>query len=188
MRCLFVTHPEVVVEPLVPVPCWRLAESGRARAGRFADSGALDDIDVLISSTETKALETAGIIGEALGLPTISSAQLGENDRSATGFLPPEEFERTADEFFAHPSRSVRGWETSFEAQDRIHEVVRAAVSTHHGSRIAFVSHGAVGTLLLCTLLGVPISRAHDQPRQGCWYAFDARAWRAESGWLEMPG
>jgi broad specificity phosphatase PhoE len=187
MRCLFITHTEVVVQPLVPTPLWHLAEHGRRRARGFAASGALAGVDLLISSTETKAVETADLMGEALGLPTVRSAQLGENDRSSTGFLPRDEFERTADAFFAEPDRSIRGWEPAIEAQDRIVSAVQEAVLTHAGQQIAFVAHGAVGTLLLCTLRGVPISRAHDQPRQGSWYAFDAQAWQAESGWLVMP-
>lgn len=188
MRCLFITHPEVVVQPLVPIPHWHLAEHGRGRARGFAASGALAGVDLLISSTETKAVETADIIGEALGLPTVRSAQLVENDRSSTGYLPLEEFERTADAFFAEPDQSIRGWEPAVEAQNRIVGAVQEAVLTHAGKHIAFVAHGAVGTLLLCTLRGVPISRVHDQPRQGSWYAFDAQTWQAESGWLVLPG
>jgi hypothetical protein len=35
--------------------------------------------------------------------------ELGENDRSATGFLEPDVFETTADRFFAEPDRSIDG-------------------------------------------------------------------------------
>ena len=43
-----------------------------------------------------------------------------ENDRSATGFLEPSEFERVADEFFARPTVSIGGWERAIDAQKRI--------------------------------------------------------------------
>jgi hypothetical protein len=36
-----------------------------------------------------------------------------ENDRSATGFLPPPEFEAVADAFFVRPLESVRGQYTA---------------------------------------------------------------------------
>jgi len=49
---------------------------------------------------------------------------LGENDRSATGYLEPQEFETTANAFFAYPERSIRGWETAQAAQTRIVEAV----------------------------------------------------------------
>ena len=187
MRCLFLTHPEVVVDPSVPVTQWHLSQRGASRIEAFAASGALAGFDVVISSNETKAVQAAEVIGEALGLPTGRSAGLGENDRSSTGFLAPDEFERTADEFFSFPTRSVRGWETAAAAQSRIVGAVRSAVSKQPDGSIIFVAHGAVGTLLLCSLLRRPISRSLDQPRQGCWYAFDAGTWVTSSGWQEMP-
>ena len=41
---------------------------------------------------------------------------IGENDRSATGFVPAEEFEALADTFFADPHTSIRGWERAIDA------------------------------------------------------------------------
>jgi hypothetical protein len=43
-----------------------------------------------------------------------------ENDRSATGFLPPDEFETVANRLFAEPLVSIRGWERAIDAQLRI--------------------------------------------------------------------
>ncbi len=188
VRCLFVTHPEVVVDPQTPVTQWRLSALGRARVQAFALTGALDAVDLLVSSPETKAVETAAVLGAARGLPAAQHAGLGENDRAATGFLPPEEFERTADQFFAQPSTSVRGWETAADAQARVQGAVRDCLAAHPGRSVAFVSHGAVGTLLLCSLLDVAINRSRDQPRQGCWFAFNPDTWTAGSGWQELPG
>jgi broad specificity phosphatase PhoE len=38
---------------------------------------------------------------------------------------------------------------------------------------ILFVGHGAVGTLLLCHVAGIEISRTHDQPNGGgCYFTF----------------
>ena len=34
--------------------------------------------------------------------------------------MPPEEFEYTADLFFAHPEESIRGWERASDAQRRV--------------------------------------------------------------------
>lgn len=126
------------------------------------------ELTALYCSAERKAKDGAHILSDHLGVPYRVVAELGENDRSSTGFLPPDEFERVADEFFAEPTRSVRGWETAEHAQSRIVRAVRQIVSsdTTKGS-IGIVSHGAVGTLLYCHLAGKPISRAHDQPANG---------------------
>ena len=74
---------------------------------------------------------------------------LGENDRSATGFLPPPEFERMADAFFANPTVSVRGWERAVDVQARIVAAVRAVAAAEEGAGdILVAAHGAVGALL----------------------------------------
>jgi broad specificity phosphatase PhoE len=91
---------------------------------------------------------------------------LGENDRSATGYLPRDQFEAMADEFFGKPEDSIRGLERAIDAQRRIISAVERviALSDPNGD-IAIVSHGGVGTLLLCHLKGLPISRTEDQPK-----------------------
>ncbi len=80
----------------------------------------IGDIGSIHCSSEQKAIDGAYIVAEALSLPYKIVESLGENDRSATGFLPKEEFERTADQFFIHPEVSIRGWETAQAAQQRI--------------------------------------------------------------------
>ena len=93
---------------------------------------------------------------------------LGENDRSATGFLPPAEFERVADQFFGSPDKSIRGWERAVDAQSRIVRAVEEiGAKDKTTGAIAIVAHGAVGTLLYCHLAGEPIARRWDQPPNG---------------------
>src|SRR3712207_2755939 len=86
----------------------------------FAGSPAVRDVTSIWSSGETKAIEAAQILAAALSEPVAIEADLHENDRSATGYLPPDEFERVADKFFAYPEESVRGWERAVDAQARM--------------------------------------------------------------------
>ena len=51
---------------------------------------------------------------------------------------------------------------------------------------MAIVSHGGVGTLLLCRLKGTAIHRAEDQPGQGHWFAFDRDSRAVLHGWLPL--
>jgi broad specificity phosphatase PhoE len=189
-QLLFVTHPEVVVDPTVPVPRWHLKPSGIERLRRFAASGAMAGVTAVWSSTECKAIEGAGVLAAALGLGVRVREDLGENDRSATGFLPTEEFERTADAFFAHPEESIRGWERAVDAQARIVRAVRAvATAKNGGGDIVVVAHGAVGALLRGHLLRARITRALDQPGQGCWFAVELPGWRLVTlDWQVLPG
>jgi broad specificity phosphatase PhoE len=167
-RILFISHPEVEQDPARPVPLWRLSPRGIARMRAFAGTEEARGIRAIWSSAETKAIEAAGLLGAALGLGLSVEEGLGENDRSATGYLPPPEFQKAADAFFAHPDESFRGWETARAAQRRICEAVaRVAAARPPAGDMAILAHGGVGALLLAAVSGQPISRALDQPGGG---------------------
>lgn len=172
MKIYFITHPEVQVDPARPVPRWSLSEKGVARMTKFAARGVLDDVAHIWSSGETKAIESANILAARLKLPVQIEEELHENDRSATGFLPPPEFEATADQFFAHPNESIRGWERAVDAQGRIIGAVDRVIAASPNGNVAIIAHGGVGTLLMCAHLRSPINRRFDQPHQGHYWCF----------------
>jgi broad specificity phosphatase PhoE len=175
MFALYITHPQVRIDPDVPVPRWGLSDLGASRAKIAATRPWASQLKRIISSDETKAIETAEILAAATGIAIEIVDGMHENDRSATGYLPPPEFEKAADWFFAHPTESFYGWETAADAQARIVTAVNAVLATHHPEEpIAFIGHGGVGTLLKCHLLGQPIGRSHDQGGGGGnLFAFD---------------
>src|SRR5690242_6559029 len=108
---LYITHPQVRMDPAAPVPRWGLSDKGRTRARAFALHPLVARLTRIVSSRETKALELAQILAAPYGTPVENGENFGENDRSSTGFLPPDKFEATADAFFANPDSSVDGWE-----------------------------------------------------------------------------
>jgi len=171
----FVTHPEVIVDPTVPVTRWHLSEIGRQRMIAFAMLPLLRNVDRIFSSDETKAAEAAQILADRLGLGVTRLATLGENDRSATSVLPKDSFEQAANEFFARPDDSYRGWERACDARARIVDAVAQVLHQRGDSDgdTVIVSHGAVGTLYKCHLKGIAITRAEDQRSQGHYYAFE---------------
>lgn len=181
----FITHPDVLIDPAVPVPEWPLNERGLARMRALLAQSWVSGITHVASSMERKAIDGAAILAAHLGLRPVTHAGLGENDRSATGYLPKPDFEATADAFFAHPERRVRGWERAVDAQARIVAAVRDVLRAAPTGDVAIVSHGGVGALLLCYLQGAPISRAADQPPGSGGYvlAFNRGDWTLRHGW-----
>lgn len=184
----FLTHPDVLIDPAVPVPDWPLSERGRDRMRAVLDQPWIAGIGSLFCSTERKARDGAAILAEALGLPVTELAELGENDRSSTGYLPKLEFEAMADAFFARPQESVHGWERAADAQRRIVAALDEVLRRAPEGDIAIVSHGGVGALLLRHLQGQPISRAADQPagQGGHFYSFTAGDRRLLHGWRSI--
>lgn len=116
----YLTHPQVLIDPKTPVPLWGLSADGQARVSDLSKSGALQGTTQIISSAERKAVQTTQPIAAALGINPEVREAMHENDKSATGFLLPDEFEVVANEFFAHPSASIWGWERAVDAQARI--------------------------------------------------------------------
>jgi broad specificity phosphatase PhoE len=166
----YLTHPQVEMDPAVPVPSWGLSAVGRARVQALIAAEWPRRTTQVISSAEQKAVETAGPIAAALGVELELRQAMHENDRSATGFLPPNEFEEVANDFFAHPFRSIRGWERALDAQLRIVREAEAVLARQQEGDVLFVGHGGVGTLLLCHYSKAAISRVHDQPPGGGHY------------------
>ncbi|RWL99944.1 histidine phosphatase family protein [Mesorhizobium sp.] len=183
----YITHPQVQVDASIPVPEWGLSDIGRARASAMLDQPWVGSIRRIVSSGERKAIETAEILARHLRLAVEVRERMHENDRSATGFLPPLEFEAVADRFFASPHESIRGWERAVDAQSRIVSEVETALATNDGNDIAFIGHGGVGTLLLLHLAGREISREADQAAGGGnYFAYDIGARRIIHGWLSI--
>ena len=183
----YLTHPQVKIDPTVPVPSWGLSALGRARTEALANTGCLFGTTQIISSGERKAIETAEIIAGKLNVVVEVRETMHENDRSATGFLPPDEFEAVANQFFAKPAVSIKGWERAIDAQLRIVREVEHVLADNRAGDVLFVGHGAVGTLLFCHYAGFAIDRTYDQPAEGghC-FAFIKHGRRVLHPWLRM--
>ena len=183
----YLTHPQVQIDPGVPVPQWGLSPIGRARTETVTNAGWLARTTQIIASGERKAIETAGIIADQLGLMIEIREAMHENDRSATGFLKPAEFEEVADQFFAQPHLSVRGWERAIDAQARIVREAEAVLARNRPGDVLFVGHGAVGTLLFCHYAGHAIDRRHDQSAGGGHvFAFTRDGRKILHGWRRL--
>ena len=64
----YVTHPDVVVDPDVPVPRWPLSDVGLARMGRLLEAPWVPGLRSVFCSTEQKALDGAGVLARHLGI------------------------------------------------------------------------------------------------------------------------
>jgi broad specificity phosphatase PhoE len=184
---IFVSHPEVVIDPARPVPRWHLAPEGISRMRRLAEDPRLAGLSAVWASDETKAIEAAGLLAAAFALPVRVHPGLAEMDRSSTGYRPQPEFERLADAFFARPGESAEGWERAVDAQRRIRAAAEEIAARHGEGTLALVGHGGTGTLLMCAWAGLPIARHHDQPAPGCAWRFTLRPPAVTEAWRPLP-
>ncbi|WP_024880390.1 histidine phosphatase family protein [Methylosinus sp. LW3] len=184
-----VTHPEVMIDPAIPVPDWQLSERGWSRIKSFCARPELSTVSDVFTSSERKATDCAEALKAERRLEFKIEARLGENDRSSTGYVEPPRFWEIVARFFDSPHESVLGWERAIDAQTRIREAVADCVASREGGGdICIFSHGGVGTLLLCDLMGEPISRKRGQPISGggCYFAFEAEKRTLIHGWQDI--
>ena len=191
MPALYITHPEVVIDPAVAPPRWGLSDLGRARAEAFAARDLVPHATPIFASTEPKASQLAEIIASRSGSVVMVRRAFGENDRSSTGYLAGASFEAMVDRFFGNPDHSQDGWESASDAQRRIVAAVREAIAEAGKQPVVFCGHGAVGTLLKCHVGGRPIARHEDQRVMaarggGNCFVFELAPLRLISDWTAM--
>jgi broad specificity phosphatase PhoE len=187
-RLLFVTHTEVVIDPDAPIESWPLSDRGRERMTHLAEALSGAGVTAVWSSAERKAIDGAEILGRRLGLAPEVDAGLGENDRSATGYIAPPEFWDVVRAFFASPNDSVRGWETARDAQARIVAAVDHVLSAEPAGRVVIVSHGGVARLLSAHVQGCLIGE-EDRPTHpggGSYRLLGGEPLRPLSGWRDI--
>ncbi|MHC1550330.1 histidine phosphatase family protein [Phyllobacterium sp. K27] len=188
-KVYFVTHPEVNIDPNVPVPKWSLSDDGRKRIEGFCTRPELSTVTDVFVSDERKALDCAESFELVHGVDFTINSCLGENVRSSTGYVAPPKFWEMVDEFFARPEESLQGWEPAEDAQTRIKSAVNDCVASRNGGGdVVIFSHGGVGTLLLCDLMDQPISNKFGQPiiGGGCYFMFEAGTNRLIDGWRDI--
>ena len=133
---------------------WLLSEEGKRQAEKLAKSGVFNDVDIIISSAEKKAYQTAKPIADRLNKDIIRIPELNELDRDAGGFLEKGEFDKTVNFAMTHLDRSVHDWETTAHALERFSKAIDKIDSEHEKKKILIVSHGCVINLYFAKLLG----------------------------------
>jgi broad specificity phosphatase PhoE len=147
-----------------------LSERGREQAGSYASNLANSRIDVLISSDLRRAVETAAVVGGALGLEPLRDAGLRELDVGAWEGLTRSEITRRHPLDLAafdrgDPGARPTGGETLVELETRVRAALSSLVERHFGKRLAVITHLGVIRVLADV---AEIDHAH-----GCWIDFD---------------
>src|SRR5215216_2990609 len=145
--------PEIIKE--LPAHEWHLSKEGRSRAEQLAERLISYHPQVLVSSTEPKARETAEIIAGKLQVRMYVIENLHEHVRSRTGYLSKTEFQRSIREFFANPDELVFGNETADAAHARFSKEVHSILNKYTKETTVIVSHGTVISLFVSRLTGI---------------------------------
>ena len=140
-----VRHAEPRVAPDVPSSEWDLRAAGLRNCVALAETLCRFLPAILVSSTEPKAVQTARLIAQQLGLEMTSRDGLREHKRSGE-FLPKSTFHSNIQASFANPTKVEFGRESCDELGLRIEDEVHKALSRVPDSNVMLVTHGTAMT------------------------------------------
>lgn len=146
-RLILVRHSLPEMDFTVSSHQWHLSDEGRRRCARLADLLVDYDPVAIVSSRESKAVETAEIIAERFGLRVEIEANLHEHDRRGIGRLSNGEFQEAVAQLFSEPEALVFGQETGAQARQRFSQAVDNILARYPTGDVIVVSHGTVMSL-----------------------------------------
>jgi broad specificity phosphatase PhoE len=149
-------------------PGWRLSAKGRRQAEGLARDLSGRSVAAIYSSPLERAVETAEVIGSALGLPVLVREELTESALAAKweGHSWLRVFTRHRREWETYRKRPLEldAPEPLRGLAERMGSAVRALSDAHRGEEIVIVSHGDPIKAAVCALIGGDLARLHDQP------------------------
>ena len=152
-QLVLIRHSAVVVDAAIEPKQWRLSDEGRRLCRPLASALRMHTLEILVSSEEPKAIETAEIVSKRLRIEARTAPGLDEHRRP---FEPdPAEFERLMERFFAEPDQRVFGEESAAEALVRFTAAIDAVLASEPERSVAIVAHGTVIALYAAPLLGI---------------------------------
>jgi broad specificity phosphatase PhoE len=146
---LLVRHSAPELDPAVQSQEWGLSEEGRRRCGPLAERVAAYRPEVIVSSPEPKARETAELIAAPLRLQVEFRDGLRETARRTVGWLTRQQLEREVKALFDRPDQIVFGEESASAALDRFESALDGLPE-----RAVVVTHGTVLSLYVAAKTG----------------------------------
>ena len=156
---VFIRHSQSQPDPKIPSRLWGLTEEGRRRCETLASQLTPYNLDVMVTSTERKAIETGELAAQGLGIPCQVMENLHEHERENAPFFDTKEaFQAAVAVLFARPEELVFGDETGRQAQVRFARAVESALAAYPLKNIAIITHGTVLSLFASQKTGEDIN------------------------------
>jgi broad specificity phosphatase PhoE len=151
----FLRHGHTKADKDLPISQWVLSSRGEEQAQKLVEEGIFKDIDLIFSSTEKKAYQTAKPIADALGKEIVQIEELSELDRDKGGFMGKDEYEETVKKCLGNLNQSINHWETANHALNRFSRKIDELDKEYEDKKILVVGHGFTINMYFSKLLGV---------------------------------
>ena len=153
-QLVLIKHAAPEINPSIPAAEWQLSEAGQAACPALAERLRGFSPQIILSSVEPKARETARLIGVELGVTVEAVAGLHEHDRHNVPFLPDDEFRAAVARFFERPNDLVFGREAATRALERFALAIDESIARFASGDLIVVCHGTVISLFVAARTG----------------------------------
>jgi broad specificity phosphatase PhoE len=185
-KLIYITHPEVTVDPEVPIDQWELSEEGFDSVERLLEWDLFDEVDYVYTSEEKKAYTVAEQIKRKCGIDYAKIKDLGEMDRSSTGVISPKEkYMEAVKSAYENPASGINGWESHLAVMLRNAKVIEELAKNHKDKTIMIVGHGGAGTTIKCFIKKILPNFSEDPQETGCYFIANLDKWEVIQDWVK---
>lgn len=187
MNLVFIRHSKSLVNPKTPIASWGLSEEGVMLAKKLISIPAIQAIQVIYSSLQPKALETAALATKNLSIPIQKDNNLTETTSFTNKFVSLKELEENTRKYYAEKTLSINGGETFVQAQERFVKALQDIVKKEQNKEnIGIVSHGNILAGFVSQITQVDPYEIVEKIAQPDVAVFDWDARRFVSGFGEL--
>lgn len=145
MNLVFIRHSKSLVNPNIPITTWGLSEEGILLAKKLGGIVQIRELDVIYSSLQTKALETAILVTKNAGIPIKTDNRLTESTSFTNRFVSLEGLQQNTKKYYSDKNLSINNGETLEESLKRFMEALDDIIKTETDkNNIGIVSHGNI--------------------------------------------
>lgn len=166
MNLILIRHSKSLVNPNIPIATWGLSEEGVILAKKLNKITQIKTLDIIYSSLQPKALETAILATKNTGIPIKTDNRLTESTSFTNKFITPEQLEQNSKKYYSDKKSTFSNGESFEESLGRFVVAINDIVSSETDKRnIGIVSHGNVLTAFASQFTNEDAYEIHESMR-----------------------
>lgn len=167
MNLIFIRHSQSLVNPNIPISSWGLSEEGVVLAKKLSQLEIINTLEVVYSSLQPKAIETATFATEGMNIVLKKDDRLTESTSFTNKFVDIETLKENDKKYYADKNLSINGGETYTQALARFNVALESITLSEKGkSNIGIVSHGNILASFASEYMNLDVNKIAKNLRQ----------------------
>lgn len=163
MNIVLIRHSKSLVNPNIPITTWGLSLEGVALAEKLSGIPQIRLLDVVYSSLQPKALETAVLATKNRGVPIKTDDRLTESTSFTNKFLSLELLEQNTKIYYSDKRLGFNNGENFEESVARFNLAIKDITKEESNRKnVGIVSHGNILTAFASQFVEKDIYEMHE--------------------------